>query len=263
MATMNYAKLPADRHVKVTIGPSGGTTLGITDIDEPLAAELNNTGGTSGMQPASQTISWNDYDFGTQASETLNEPSLADAGSYVEFGQSNYGGTISYFRPAEYDDNSNMHSVIYDLTDEKYHLLDVAVRIDGARLTTVAAADGDFVSTYRVQSGGDANPFTPGESKRRTINYMPKSDFSHYTVVGPHTITAIPPASFTANSKGRIRASQGGRDRTNALDISTADSTIIQVAKGGFYKVVGTGTTTVTFTDPGTSDTVSVPVTVA
>lgn len=173
MATMNYAKLPADRNVTVAIAPSGGTTLGITDIDEPLAAELNNTGGTSGMQPASQSISWNDFDFGTQASETLNEPSLADAGSYVEFGQSNYGGTISYWRPAAYDDNSNMHSVIYDLTDEKYHYLDVAMRIDGARQTTVPFADGDFVSTYRVQSGGDANPFTPGESKRRTINYMP------------------------------------------------------------------------------------------
>lgn len=263
MVTMNYAKLPADRHVKVTLGPSGGTTLGITDIEEPTAAELNNTGGTSGMQPASQTISWNDFDFGTQASETLNEPSLADAGSYVEFGQSNYGGTMSYFRPEDYDDNSNMHSVIYDLTDEKYHLLDVAVRIDGARLTTVPAADGDFTSTYRVQSGGDANPFTPGESIRRTINYMPKSDFSHYTVVGSHAITAIPPASFTTGTAGRIRASQGGRDRTNALDISTADPTIILVAKGGFYKVVGTGTTTVTFTDRGTGDTVDVPVVVA
>lgn len=263
MVALNFAKLPADRVVKVALGPSGGTTLGITDIDEPLAAELNNTGGTSGMQAASQTISWNDYDFGTQASETLNEPSLADSGSYVEFGQSNYGGGISYFLPAKWDDNSNQHSVIYDLTDAKYHLLDIAVRIDGARQTTTAFADGDFVSTYRVQSGGDANPFTPGESKRRTVNYNPKSDFSHYTVVGPHTITAIPPSSFASGSKGRIRASQGGRDRTNALDISSANSTIIEVAKGGFYRVIGTGTTTVTFTDPGTGDTVSVPVTVA
>lgn len=263
MVTLNYAKLPADRHVTVTIGPSGGTTLGITDIDVPTAAEINNDAG-SGMVPASQSISWNDWDFGTQASETVNEPSLADAGSYVEFGQENYGGGISYFLPAEYDDDSNMHSVVYDLTDEKYHYLDVTVRIDGDVLTTVPAADGDFTSAYRVQSGGDANPFTPGESKRHTVTYMPKSDFAHYTVVGSHAITAIEPATYGVGTKGRIRASQGGRDTTNRLRFSTSDPAVIQVYPGGFYEVVGvdTDTATVTITDAGSGDTVDVTVAV-
>ena len=264
MADLNFVKLPSDKHVTVAVGPSGGTTLGITDIDAPLAAELNNTGGTSGMIPASQSISWNDFDLGTQASETNNEPSLADSGSYVEFGTSNYGGQISWYLPAEYDDNSNLHSVIYDLTDEKYHRLDVAVRIDGDITTSTAFVNGDFVSTYRVQSGGDANPFTPGESKRRTVTYNPRSDFSHYTVVGPHTITAIAPASFGVGDKGRIRASQGGRDRTNALEFSTSDGTVIDVYPGGFYEVTGadTDTATVTITDPGTGDTQTVAVAV-
>ena len=55
MADLNFVKLPSDKHITVAVGPSGGTTLGITEIDEPLAAELNNTGGTSGMIPASQS----------------------------------------------------------------------------------------------------------------------------------------------------------------------------------------------------------------
>ena len=261
---ITYTKNPSDERQTVWISPSGGTTLGVTDVYEPLAAELNNTGGTSGVIPASQSISWNDWSFGVEASEVLNEPSLADAATYEEFGQYNYGGSISFYYPEDYDDNSNLHSVIYDLTDEKYHRIDVAVRIDGDITTSAPFANGDFVSAYRVQSGGDANPFTPGESKRRTVTYNPRSDFAHYTVVGPHTITAIAPASFVAGAKGRIRASQGGRDRTNALEFSTSNGTVIDVYPGGFYEVKGAAasTATVTITDPGTGDTQTVSVTV-
>lgn len=266
MATLDYTKLPVDKRTTVYLGPSGGTTLGITEIAEPTADELNNTGGTSGVQPASQSISWNDWGFGTEASEVLNEPSLADAASYEEFGQSNYGGDISYYYPEDYDDNSNLHSVIYDLTDLPGELNDIAVRIDGDVETTEPAADGDFVSAYRVQGVAEANPFTPGESKRRTVTYWNKSDFSHFTVVGPHTITAIEPSGgFTAGGKGRIRASQGGRDTTNRLRFTTDDASVIQVYPGGFYEVLGAAasTATITITDPETGDTETVAVTVA
>ena len=74
MATLDFEKLPADQHVTVVIGPSGGTTLGFTDVAVPLAAEWNNTGGTSGVQPASQSISWNDWGNGMKKTETSNEP---------------------------------------------------------------------------------------------------------------------------------------------------------------------------------------------
>ena len=266
MATLDFTKLPADKRTTVWIGPSGGTTLGITDVAEPLAAELNNTGGTSAVMPASQSISWNDWGFGTEASEVLNEPSLADAASYEEFGAENYGGDISFYYPEEYDDNSNLHSIIYDLTDAPGELNDIAVRIDGDVVTTVPAADGDFVSAYRVQGVSAANPFTPGESKRRTVTFWNKSDFSHFTVVGSHAITAIPRATtpWAAGTSGRRRASQGGRDTTNRLSFSTDDAAIVQVYPGGFYEVTGaaSGTAEITITDPETGDTVAVPVTV-
>lgn len=262
MVELNYAKLPADRHVTLWIGPSGGTTLGITDVDEPLADELNNVGGTSGVLNASKATSWNDFDLGTQASETNSEPSLADAGSYVEFGQANFGGGVSYWLPEAFVDPSNLLSNVYQLTKEKYHLLDAAMRVDGDVLTSEPAADGDFVSVYRVQSGGDQNPFTPGESKRRTVTYSPKGDFSHYTVVGTHEIDPIAPATFPVSTKGRIRASQQGRDRTNALRFSTSNANRIVVDPGGFYEVPAgaTGTATITITDPGTGDTATVAV---
>lgn len=265
MATLNFEKMSSDRMIKVNIGPSGGSTLGITDIYAPTEAELNNVGGTSGMQPASQTITWATFDFGTQESETLNEPSLADSGSYTEYGASNFGGSMGYFMPASYDDNSNLHSIIYDLTDEKYHIIDVAKRVDGEVRNDTDFEDGDFVSTYRVQSGADANPFNPGESVYREVTYNSKSDFAHYTVVGPQTITLIPPATdpWDAGTKARLRASQGGRDTTNRMTFTTSDATVVQVYPGGFYEVTGSAsdTATITVTAPdGTSQTQAVTV---
>lgn len=263
---LDYEKTPSDRNVTVHVGPSGGTTLGVTAIAEPLAAEINNTGGTSGMQAASQSISWNDFDFGTQASEVLNEPSLADAASYEEFGASNYGGNVSFYYPAAYDDNSNQHSVIYDLTDQPGEKNDITVRIDGASPTTQVSADGDFVSAYRVQGEAEQNPFTPGESKRRTVNFIPKSDFAHLTVVGDHAITAVPKATtpWKAGSKARLRAVQQGRDTTNRLTFATTNAAVVAVYPGGFYEVTGAAATTATIniTDPATGDTVAQAVTV-
>lgn len=262
---IDFEKTPANEHIAVWIGPSGGTTLGITEIGEPLAVELNNGGGTSGMQRAAQSISWNDWDFGTQASEVLNEPSLADSATFEEFGQANYGGGVSFYLPEEYDDNSNQHSVIYDLTDIPGSLNDIAVRIDGATRESLPAADGDFVSAYRVQGEAEQNPFTPGESKRRTVNYLQKSDFAHLTIVGDHAITALEPASFGAGERGRIRATVQDRDYTNALRFTSSDPDVIQVYPGGFYEVIGAASDTATITiedaDTGDIDTISVTVT--
>lgn len=264
MVTMNFSKLPSNRHVTVWVSPSGGSTLGITDVDEPLAAEINNTGGTSGVINASVSIDWNDFDLGTQASETSSQPSLADAGSYTTFGVAQYGGGVSYFLPAKWDDNSNTHSIVWDLTHEKYHKIDAVKRVDGAVSTSTPAANGDFVSVYRLQAGADQNVFAAGEDKRHTVTYGPKDDFSHYTVVGDHAIVAISPA-FTKGGKGRIRASQQGRDRTNALTFSSSNAAVIQVWPGGFFSIpaAASGTATVTITDRGTGDTTSVTVTPA
>ena len=261
---LTYEKASSDKIISVYIGPTATGVLGVTDVNEPLAAELNNTGGTSGMMPASQSISWNDWSFGIQASETLNEPSLADASTYEEFGRYNFGGAMSFWMPASYDDNSNLHSVIYDLTETAGTKLDVVLRLDGNVKTSTAAADGDFVSVYRVQGEGETNPFTPGESKRRTVNFIQKSEFSHQVVVGAHTVTAIDTTvAATVGDAGRIRAAQQGRDVTNYLDVPTSNGAVVDVFKGGFWSAVGAGSATVTFTDPGTGDTDTVAFTVS
>lgn len=261
---IDFIKLPSNKNVTVWHSPSGGSTLGITDVDEPLAAELNNTGGTSGAINATEAISWNDYDFGMQASETTNEPSLADSASFEEFGANNFGGSISYFRPRDLSASGLLNDV-HDLTKAKDATIDAAVRIDGETASTVPAANGDMVSVYRVESSSQQNPFTPGESKRRTVGWVQKSDFAYYTVVGDHTITAIPPATtpWLSGRKGRIRASQQGREVTNRLRFSSSNSAVAEVQDGGFYSI-STGaaarTATITITDEGTGDTATVSV---
>ena len=259
---IDFQKTPSDQRVSVWIGPTSGAT-GITEIAAPEAGELNNTGGASMMLPAHQSISWNDFDFGTQASETNNEPSLADIANYEEFGASNFGGSMSFYYPAEYDDNSNMHSQIYDLTDQPGVLLDVAVRIDGDVQTSEPAEDGDFVSAYRVSGESETNPFTPGESKRRTVGFTKRGEFAPLTVVGDHEITILAPGSFGPSDKGRIRATQQGRDVTNRLTWTTTNGDVINVYPGGFFEVTGEGTATVTATDPGTGDSETAQVSVS
>lgn len=264
MATQpDYTRLKSDRHVTVWGGPTGSGAVGITDTAVPLAAEINNTGGTSLMLNWSPSISWNDYDFGVQESETLNDPSFADASTYTEFGAKNYGGGISFYKPAKWDDNSNNHSLVYDQTDVPWTPMDVVVRIDGEKKTEVAAADGDFVHTFRTKTDSDANVWGQPDAHRRTVGFLSQGDAEFYTIVGTHAITVTPP-TFTAGSKGRLQAVVQDRDYSGALSFTSDDPDVIEVTRGGHYRVTGVATDTATITvrdeAAGTSTPVAVTV---
>lgn len=252
--TLDFEKLPSNRNVTVWLGPTGS----IANLGAPTAAELN------AMVNASVSISWNDYDFGLQASETASDPSLADDSSYEDFAQSNFGGGISFYYPRDYDDNSNNHSLVYDLTDIPWTALDVAVRVDGAVATTVPAANGDFVSTFAVMTDGEQNTMTVTEAIRRTVAMLQQGDFAHYTVVGPHAITATPATvSGAVGAAARIVGRIGGRDVTNSLEWRTDDAAVVDVSPGGVYRLIGVGTAQIEARDPHTGTTATVAVTVA
>lgn len=248
------------------MGPGGGSTLGVTDVQEPLAAELNNTGGTSGMVNVSKAVSWNDFDFGVQDSETNNEPSLADDANYEEFGLPNYGGGISFYYPDAYDDPSNLLSTAYDMTDQLGEVVDIATRVDGDIKWDAPVADGQFVSVYRAEVNSESNPFEFGASKRRTVDFAALGEFSHVTVVGAHTLVAIPAATdpWDEGRKARLRVSIQGRDVTNMMEFRSTDPTVVEVYSDGSYKVVGTAadTASIIITEPGTDNTVTQAVTV-
>lgn len=266
---IDYKKLRSNAdHSVVTpwIGPSGATsTLGVTEVGEPTAAEINNTGGVSGMVMAAKAISWDDWDFGIQGSETNSQPSMADVSTYEEFGQYNFGGGISFFQPRDNDDPSNVMSVVKDLTKPDLDQ-DIVTRIDGDKPVTQAAANGDYVSVYRTTSVAVANPFTPGESKRRTVTFSSAEDFAYYTVVGPHVLTAVETGNtYEVGEKRRIRITVQGREFTNytGLRWTSSDTDVIDIYPGGFYEITGAGTATVTVEDEDAGTSVDIEITAA
>lgn len=258
---LDFVKLPSDKRIAVWGGPSGGAT-GIQDIAVPTEDELNNEGDESGMIQFSQSLSWNDTELpGMRDSEETNEPSLADDANYVEFGPSNYDATLSMFRPREYDDPSNPHSLVYDLTDlQDWDILDFAVRIDGDKDALAPAEEGDYVSTSRQQALTETETYNFEESARRTVGFEGTGGFAHYTIVGDHELTVESDLdAVEEGDKGRILVSVQGRDYTNALRYSTDSPDVVRVYRGGFYEVVGEGSFQITVEDEdaGTSTTVS------
>lgn len=258
----DYQRLRSNKNVTVWAGPSGVGAIGITDTAVPEASEINNTGGASLILNQSPSISWNDTDFGIQESETLNDPSYADASTFTEFGAKNYGGTISYYLPNDWDDNSNNHKLVYDQTKTPRTKMDIVWRLDGETETTVAAANGDFVSVFRSQTDSDANVWAQPDAHRRTVGFLSRGDAEFWTIVGAHTITATAPTGLTAGDAGRIQATVQDRDYSSALSFASDDPNVFQVARGGHYKAIAAGTADVTIRDEaaGTSTTVSVTV---
>lgn len=214
----------------------------------------------------SPSVSWNDWGFGVEASETINDPSFADESTYEEFGARNYGGEISFYYPKEYDDNSNNHSLVYDQTDAPGTLLDVVVRIDGETRTTVPAADGDLVHVFRTMTDAEANVLTQPDAFRRTVGLLNQGDAEFFTIVGDHTLTTeLPATPWAGGTKGRIQVVVQDRDYTNAVSFMSDDPDVVQVYPGGFYEVTGSASDTATITirdeAAGTSTTESVTVT--
>lgn len=259
----DYDRLRSNKNVTVWGGPSGTGAVGITRTAVPEAAEINNTGGASLILNQSVAISWNDTDFGIQESETLNDPSFADASTYTEFGAKNYGGGISYFLPNQWADNSNELSLVYDQTKTPRTRMDIVWRLDGETNTTVPAADGDFVSVFRAQTDADANVWGQPDAHRRTVGYLSRGDAEFWTIVGAHTITATAPTGLTVGDAGRLQATVQGRDYSSALLYTSSDAAVLQIGRGGHYKATGAGTATVTIRDEAAGTSTTVEVTVA
>lgn len=263
VASPDYTRLKSDKHVGIWGGPSGSGAIGITDTATPEAAEINNTGGTSLMLNWAPSVSWNDYDFGVQESETLNDPSFADASTYTEFGAKNYGGGISFYKPAKFDDASNNHSLVYDQTKTPHTRMDVVVRIDGEKDNVAdPAADGDFVHTFRTITDSDANVWGQPDAHRRTVGFLSQGDAEFYTIVGAHTITATAPTGLTAGDTGRLQAVVQDRDYSGALLYTSDDPEVLQIGRGGHYLAVAAGTANVLIEDEaaGTSTTAAITV---
>lgn len=254
---LDYKKLPADYHISVAIGPSNA----IADVNAPTAAELN------AMQRIEHALSWSDWDFGIQASETVNEPSFADPSNYTEFGAANYGGGFSMFYPENYDDASNELSLAYDLTDKPGTKLFIAVRIDGNKKNSTPFADGDYIHAFLSEIGAETNSIAGSESLRRTIGLLQQSVFAVYTIVGSKAALPVPKettVTLAAGASVRVPVKVLNREFTNACRYRSSDATKAMVgSNNGVITGVAAGTADVTVTNSYTGATATISVTVS
>lgn len=252
--TLDYTKLTSNGHVTVLWAAPGS----FANWKSPTATELN------AALNLSSSISWNDYGFGVQASNTQNDPSLADTGNRTDRGASQYGGAISFYYPGAFDDNTNAYSLAFDAVAVPRTLGYIVARIDGNKPTTQAFAAGDFVHVMEVLTDGQTNVITGEEAFRYTVNMLQQGSLEVYTIVRATTVTVVTPATLAlaVGAHSRLTGTANGRDYTNGLVWTTSDATKATVSNAGVVTGVaaGTATITATFAQTGATDTTAVTV---
>lgn len=253
---LDYEKLPTGGNVSWFWVPAGG----ITDTEDAVISEINPTAGYN----LSAAIAISGTDFGNQASDTSNDPSFADTGNVASRGASNYGGGTEFYYPQNYDDNTNVYSVAYDLTDQDRVTGFWAIRIDGETSNSTNLAASQYVSVYEVMGDAESDALGGSDPQKRTVNWLNQGNFAVYTVTRSGAAALVVPTTATPapGAKGRFEATLNGR-YYGGVEWSTSDPDVIQVWPGGFYTVTGadTETATVTATHNGLSDDIAITVT--
>lgn len=253
--TLDYTKLTSNGHVTVLWAAPGS----FANWKSPTATELNSA------LNLSSSISWNDFGFGVQASNTQNDPSLADMGNRTDRGASQYGGAISFYYPGAFDDDTNAYSLTFDAVSVPRTSGYIVMRIDGNKPTTQAFAAGDMVHVMEVMTDGQSNVITGEEAFRYTVNMLQQGALEVYTVVRSTTVTVNVTPSTLSSAAGdvdRLNATANSREYTNGVVWTTSDPTVATVSNAGVVTSVATGSATITatFAQTGATDTCAVTV---
>lgn len=253
--TLDFMKLPANGHITVMWALPNT----FSNFKAPTTAELNSALGLS------KSISWNDYDFGMQASNTQNDPSLADMGNVIDRGAAQFGGSISFYYPRDFDDNTSEYSLVYDAFDTPRTRGFMVVRVDGAKETTTDFVDGDYVCVMEVMTDAATNVITGEEAFRYTVNFLQQGSLSRYTVASTGGVTIEVSPSTLSTSAGdfdRISAVAEGREYTNGVKWSSSDTDVARVSEAGVVSSISAGEATITgtFEGDGANDTCVVTV---
>ena len=249
---MTDVKVPASGNIRVWWALPNA----FSNFLAPTAAEIN------GCLDVSESISWNDFDFGLQASNTIDDPAITAIGKVSDRGAAQFGGGVSFYYPGAFGDASNDYAMTYDAMDQPRTPGFLVVRIDGDNANSPAAANGDLVSVYKVMTDGYAEVITGEEAFRYTITFLPQGDLAVRTVVG--ATTPVIPATLTiaVGAKSRLTATVGGRNYTNGVNWSSSNTAKATVSPAGLVTGVAAGSATITATyeASGLTDTTSVTV---
>lgn len=254
MPTTTGTKVPASGNIRVWWALENA----FSNWESPTAAEIN------ASLDVSDSISWNDFGFALNASNTIDDPAITAIGKVSDRGAAQFGGTISFYYPGAFGDSSNDYSVTYDALDQPRTKGFLVIRIDGDNAGNGTAANGDLVHVFRVITDGYAETITGEEAFRYTITFMSQGDLSVRAVVGGGTVVALP--STLSSAAGDIdvaSATVGGRKYTNGVKWTSSNPAVASVSSAGVITSVATGSATITATYEPTGGTDTIAVTVS
>lgn len=253
---MTDVKVPASGNIRVWFGPANS----FANYAAPTATEIN------AMLDISDAVSWNDFGFGLQASNTLDDPAITAIGKVSTRGAAQFGGTMSFYYPGAFGDSSNKYSVVYDALDQPRTTGYIVVRVDGAESSTNAVA-GNLVQVFKVMTDGYAESIVGEDAFRYTVTFLPQGDLAVRAVVkGSSPIAVTIPSTLAVTTSGvakHLTATVDGRNYSNGVAWTTSDATKATVSTGGIVKGIAAGTATITATYKATGASASCTVTVS
>ena len=252
MPTTIGTKVPASGNIRVWWALPNA----FANFENPTAAEIN------ASLDISDSISWNDFDFALQASNTIDDPAITAIGKVSDRGAAQFGGGLSFYYPGAFGDASNAYSLTYDALDQPRTTGFLIIRFDGEN-TNPLAANGDLVHVFKVMTDGFAESITGEEAFRYTVSFLSQGDLAVRTVVGGGTVVATP--ATIASAVGDVdvaKATVGGRNYTNGVKWTSSNPAVAVVSTAGVITSVSAGSATITATyeGAGTSDTIAVTV---
>lgn len=249
---MTDIKVPASGNIRVWWALPNA----FSNWESPTAAEIN------ACLDISDSISWNDLDFGLQASNTIDDPAITAIGKVADRGAAQFGGGISFYYPGAFGDASNAYSLTYDALDAPRTNGYIVMRVDGEE-TSTSAANGDLVHVFKVVTDGYAETITGEEAFRYTVSFLPQGDLAVRTVVGGGSVVIPSTLAVTVGSSEPLSATVGGRNYTNGVMWSSSDTTKATVSSAGVVTGVAAGSATITATYEATGGTDTCAVTVS
>lgn len=254
-------KLASSGNIRIWFG--GASSL--ANPLSPLASEIN------AMLDITDSVSWNDFDFGTQASNTTDDPSISAKSAVSDRGAAQYGGSLSFYYPRDEADTTNDYKLTYDALRVPGTQGFIVMRVDGKELTTPAgtasnpgtdAAANDFVNVYKVESAGWTDAITGEEAFRYTISFVSKGQIATNAVVrsGAPTVAITPlTLAVTTGDVGIVNATVNTRKYTRGVRWTSSNPSVATVSQNGVVTGVSGGTANITATYEATGTAAAAP----
>lgn len=246
-----------NKRIKVAIGLSNA----IATPGAPLLTEL------TAMLDATEAIRWDGYDFGMDASDQIDDRSLADDAAATIRGFAQFGGGMPFYFPKVTDTSSVLRSVFNILKTQRTGLL-IAERIGFKDYNSPWAA-GDNVNIYRVTNDG-YTPDTEGDGGYAyTMNLLSQGDVFPWTKVtpaAPVALAIVGGATATLSLAGTNVALRGATyqgDNFAARAVwASSNPAVATVDNHGVIRGISAGSANVTASYPGATASTAVAVTV-